>query len=135
MEYGLTRSLPVYSGGLGVLSGDHMKCASDLGLPLVGVGLTYRQGFFRQYLNVDGWQQERYEENDFHNMPIEALRDEQGNRVELEVPYAGFGGGGKSVLTYIWRVNVGRVPLYLISTNHPANSPEDKDSALEPAGD
>jgi starch phosphorylase len=126
MEYGLARTLPVYSGGLGILSGDHLKCASDLGLPLVGVGLAYRQGYFRQYLNVDGWQQERYEENDFHHMPLEAVRSEAGERIELEVPYCGVGGNGRSVMCFVWKVNVGRVPLYLLSTNHPANSIEDQ---------
>src|SRR6185369_10324036 len=69
-EFGLHESVPVYSGGLGVLSGDHLKSASDLGLPLVGVGLMYREGYFRQYLTVDGWQQERYPENDFFNLPL-----------------------------------------------------------------
>src|SRR5262245_39218164 len=67
-EFGIHESIPVYSGGLGVLAGDHLKSASDLGIPLVGVGLMYRQGYFRQYLNVDGWQQERYPENDFFNL-------------------------------------------------------------------
>src|SRR5439155_11784789 len=66
----LHESVPVYSGGLGILSGDHMKSASDLGLPLVGVGLMYREGYFRQYLTIDGWQQERYPENDFFNLPL-----------------------------------------------------------------
>jgi glycogen phosphorylase len=126
MEYGLARTLPVYSGGLGILSGDHMKCASDLGAPLVGVGLAYRQGYFRQYLNIDGWQQQRYEENDFHHMPIEAVRSADGERVVLEVPYCGSGGEGRSVRAFIWRVNVGRIPLYLLSTNHPDNSHEDR---------
>ena len=69
-EFGIHESVPVYSGGLGVLSGDHLKSASDLGLPLVGVGLMYREGYFRQYLTVDGWQQERYPENDFFNLPL-----------------------------------------------------------------
>jgi len=69
-EYGLHESLPIYSGGLGILSGDHMKSASDLGLPLVGVGLLYRFGYFRQSLNADGWQQEHYPENDFFALPI-----------------------------------------------------------------
>jgi starch phosphorylase len=126
MEYGLARTLPVYSGGLGILSGDHMKCASDLGLPLVGVGLAYRQGYFRQYLNIDGWQQERYEENDFYHMPIEAVRGEDGERIELEVPYCGQGGDGRSVKAFVWKVNVGRIPLYLLSTNHPENNTEDQ---------
>jgi glycogen phosphorylase len=125
MEYGLARCLPVYSGGLGVLSGDHLKTASDMGLPLVAVGLAYRQGYFRQYLNIDGWQQERYEENDFYNMPIEQVRDNEGKRLVVEVPYAGHG-GGYGVKVYVWRVNVGRVPLYLLSTNLPENRPEDR---------
>ena len=71
-EYGLTECLPVYSGGLGVLSGDHLKSSSDLDLPLVGVGLLYQQGYFRQFLNPDGWQQERYPTNDFYTLPIAA---------------------------------------------------------------
>ena len=76
-EFGIHESVPVYSGGLGVLAGDHLKSASDLGVPLVGVGLMYREGYFRQYLNVDGWQQERYPENDFFNLPLipETKRD------------------------------------------------------------
>jgi len=75
MEYGLDVSLPVYSGGLGILSGDHMKTASDMGLPLVGVGLLYRQGYFKQYLNPDGFQQESYPENDWYNMPVHRCLD------------------------------------------------------------
>ena len=75
MEYGLDVALPVYSGGLGMLSGDHMKSSSDLGLPLVGVGLLYRQGYFQQYLNPDGFQQESYPENDWYNMPVTLCRD------------------------------------------------------------
>ena len=70
MEFGLTESVPNYSGGLGVLAGDHMKSASDLGLPLIGVGLAYGQGYFRQHLGADGWQQERYPDNDFHHTPL-----------------------------------------------------------------
>src|SRR4051812_45348332 len=69
-EFGLHESFPIYSGGLGLLAGDHLKSASDLGLPLIGIGLMYREGYFRQYLNVDGWQQERYPENDFYNLPL-----------------------------------------------------------------
>src|SRR5947209_7449968 len=69
-EFGIHESIPIYSGGLGVLAGDHLKAASDLGIPLAGVGLMYREGYFRQYLNVDGWQQERYPENDFFNLPL-----------------------------------------------------------------
>ena len=75
LEYGLDTGLPVYSGGLGVLSGDTLKSASDLGLPMVAVGLLYRYGYFRQFLSADGWQQERYEENDWYHMPVELVRD------------------------------------------------------------
>ena len=72
-EFGLVDCLPIYSGGLGVLAGDHLKSASDLGLPLVGVGLLYQEGYFAQYLNADGWQQERYPINDFYNMPLKQM--------------------------------------------------------------
>ena len=74
-EYGLAECLPIYSGGLGVLSGDHLKTASDLGIPLIGVGLLYQQGYFRQYLTPDGWQQERYPANDFYNLPLHPCAD------------------------------------------------------------
>ena len=80
-EFGLHESLAVYSGGLGILAGDHLKSASDLGVPLVGVGLMYQKGYFRQYLNIDGWQQEVYIENDFYNMPVELVKDAEGNIV------------------------------------------------------
>jgi starch phosphorylase len=72
-EFGVHECLPIYAGGLGILAGDHLKSASDLGIPLVGVGLLYQKGYFRQYLNIDGWQQEIYVENDFYNMPIELI--------------------------------------------------------------
>ena len=85
-EYGLTDCLPIYSGGLGILSGDHLKSASDLCVPLVAVGLLYQKGYFRQYLNVDGWQQETYPENDFHVLPVILERDEKGDPLTIEVP-------------------------------------------------
>ncbi|MFW6228334.1 MAG: DUF3417 domain-containing protein, partial [Alkalispirochaeta sp.] len=85
MEYGLDVSLPIYSGGLGVLSGDHMKSASDLGLPLVGVGLLYQQGYFQQYLNADGFQQESYPENDWYNMPVRRVLDRGGNEIKITI--------------------------------------------------
>ena len=84
MEFGLHESLPVYSGGLGILAGDHLKSASDLGLPLVGVGLLYRQGYFRQYLNIEGWQQEFYPENDFYNLPLRLERDAAGKPLTFD---------------------------------------------------
>jgi starch phosphorylase len=120
-EFGLHESIPVYSGGLGVLSGDHLKSASDLGLPLIGVGLMYREGYFRQYLTVDGWQQERYPENDFFNLPLipETKPDGTPLTVSLLMP-------GREVHLRIWRIQVGRVPLYLLDTNIPQNTPEDR---------
>ena len=121
-EFGLTECLPIYSGGLGILAGDHLKSASELGLPLVGVGLLYQQGYFRQYLNADGWQQESYPFNDFYNMPIELEQREDGSPLTVEVAYP-----GRKVTAQIWRVQVGRVPLYLLDTNIEANRREDQD--------
>jgi len=116
MEYGLDVSLPVYSGGLGMLSGDHMKTSSDLGLPLVGVGLLYRQGYFQQYLNVDGFQQESYPENDWYNMPVTLCRDAKGAPLIVTAEM-----GSDSVTAWIWRVAVGKNFLYLLDTNIEAN--------------
>jgi len=120
-EYGLTSCLPIYSGGLGLLAGDHLKSASDMGLPLVAVGLAYRQGYFHQYLNIDGWQQERFDDNDFHSLPIEQVLDADGNWLTIDVPYL-----TRPVKAALMRVNVGRVPLYLLTTNLPINRPEDR---------
>ena len=120
MEFGLHESVPVYSGGLGVLAGDHLKSASDLGLPLVGVSLMYREGYFRQYLNNDGWQQELYPENDFFNLPI--IPEETDGKpvlVAVDLP-------GRELKLRIWRVQVGRVPLYLLDADIPENRPEDR---------
>ncbi|MBC7529763.1 MAG: alpha-glucan family phosphorylase [Chthonomonadaceae bacterium] len=121
MEFGITECLPVYSGGLGVLAGDHMKSSSDLDLPLAGVGLLYQQGYFRQYLNAEGWQQQRYPENDFYNMPIEAVRDKDGKPLTVCVDLP-----GRGITIKVWKAQVGRVPLYLLDTNIPENSPEDQ---------
>jgi len=115
-EYGIARCLPVYSGGLGVLAGDHLKAASDLNLPLVGVGLCYREGYFRQYLTHDGWQQERYPVNDFEQMPLKVVRDRDGRVVVCRIPMA-----GEPLAFRIWRADVGRVPLLLLDTNIPEN--------------
>ncbi len=122
LEFGLTESIPNYSGGLGVLAGDHLKASSDLNVPLVGVGLLYQQGYFRQYLNVDGWQQELYPDNDFYTMPLRLVTDDSGEpvRISVELP-------GRSVYAQIWRVQVGRVDLYLLDTNIPQNTREDQD--------
>ncbi|MEI6305515.1 MAG: glycosyltransferase family 1 protein [Deltaproteobacteria bacterium] len=121
MEFGLHESIPIYSGGLGILAGDHLKSASDLGLPLVGVGLLYRQGYFRQYLNNEGWQQEYYPENDFYNLPLTLERDSNGAPLTIEMEF-----GSRKFSFHIWRVQVGRVPLYLLDTNLEENSPEDR---------
>src|SRR5437868_1089842 len=120
-EFGLHESVPVYSGGLGVLAGDHLKSASDLGVPLTGVGLMYREGYFRQYLNVDGWQQDRYPENDFFNLPLIPELRKDGTPVYISVPFP-----GRDVWCRIWRIQVGRVPLYLLDTNIPKNNQEDR---------
>ncbi len=116
MEYGLTESIRIYSGGLGVLSGDHLKSASDLGLPLVAVGLLYQKGYFRQYLNPDGWQQENYPIHDFYNMPLHPVTNPDGT--PLIVPIEHFGAG---VSVRVWKIQVGRVPLYLLDSNLPEN--------------
>jgi starch phosphorylase len=120
MEFGIHESVPVYSGGLGVLAGDHLKSASDLGLPLCGVSLMYREGYFRQYLNADGWQQERYPENDFFNLPLIAA-EANGQPVTVTAPLP-----GRDVVLKVWRIDVGRVPLYLLDANIPQNKPEDR---------
>ncbi|WP_224983757.1 alpha-glucan family phosphorylase [Geomonas agri] len=122
MEFGLHESLPIYSGGLGILAGDHLKSASDLGLPLVGVGLLYRQGYFRQHLNLEGWQQEIYPENDFYNLPLHLERDASGTPLTLEMEYP-----GRNVRVQIWRVQVGRVRLYLLDSNLEENTPADRE--------
>jgi len=121
-EFGLVDCLPIYSGGLGVLAGDHLKSASDLGLPLVGVGLLYQQGYFAQYLNADGWQQERYQINDFYNMPLHLERNPDGSELRIAVDYP-----GRKVYARVWRVQVGTVPLYMLDTNIEPNNLYDQD--------
>jgi starch phosphorylase len=111
-EFGINEALPIYSGGLGVLAGDHLKAASDLGLPLVGVGLLYSRGYFRQSLGHDGWQQERYPQYDFYKMPIQLVRGEDGQpkRIEVELP-------DRTIICQIWKAEVGRVSLFLLDSN------------------
>ena len=115
-EFGISECLPIFAGGLGVLAGDHLKAASDLGLPLVGVGLLYQQGYFRQYLSAAGWQQEAYEENDFHTLPIEQV---PGLIVHVDLPE------GRAAIQ-VWRAVVGRLQLFLLDTNVPENRPESR---------
>lgn len=117
MEFGLADCVPIYSGGLGILAGDHLKSASDIGLPLVGVGLLYQEGYFSQFLNADGWQTERYPINDFYNMPLHLERHPDGTEIRIEVDYP-----GRKVYARIWRIQVGTVPLYLLDTNIEANA-------------
>ncbi len=116
-EYGIDEGLPIYSGGLGVLSGDHLKSASDLGVPLVGVGLLYQKGYFRQVLSLDGWQKELYPDNDWYNMPVTMEIRKDGTPVEIEVNI-----GGEPVRARVWRVDVGRTPLYLLDSNVKGNT-------------
>jgi len=121
-EFGLHESLPIYSGGLGVLSGDTLKSASDLGLPLIGVSLLYRNGYFSQYLNSDGWQQERYFVNDYSNTPVIQVMDESGSPVTVSVPMA-----DRMVQAGLWMVKVGRTVLYLLDSNLEANEKMDRE--------
>ena len=118
-EFGLASCLPIYSGGLGILAGDHLKSASDLNVPLVGVGLLYQEGYFSQYLSSDGWQMESYLVNDFSNLPVTLVQDDQGKPIQTSVEFR-----GEKVHILIWRIDVGRVPLYLLDTNLEANSPD-----------
>ena len=121
-EYGLHESLPNYSGGLGILSGDNLKSASDLGLPFIAVGLLYRKGYFRQYLNADGWQQEYDIENDFFNLALEKVLDSNGETMKVDVDLP-----GRKVYAQIWKANVGRIQLYYLDANIEENSVEDRD--------
>jgi starch phosphorylase len=120
-EFGVHESLPIYSGGLGILAGDHLKSASDLGLPMVGVGLLYRQGYFQQRLNRQGWQEDYYIDNPFDHMSLELLRDTQGIplKIELEIRL-------RRVKAQIWVARVGRVNLYLMDTDREDNDPIDR---------
>jgi starch phosphorylase len=120
-EFGVHTSLPLYSGGLGILAGDHLKSASDLGLPLVGIGLLYRYGYFRQRLRTDGWQEEHYGETHPNELPIHLLRNTDGSPLRIEVLIR-----ERNVLAQVWRADVGRVPLYLLDTNIPENVETDR---------
>jgi glycogen phosphorylase len=116
LEFGLTECLPIYSGGLGVLAGDHLKSSSDLNLPLVGIGLMYQEGYFRQSLSRDGWQQEYYPRTDIDTLPIEKQTDASGANLLVEVNLA-----GETLRSRILKVNIGRIPLYLLDADIPEN--------------
>ena len=118
MEYGIGEGLPIYSGGLGMLAGDHIKSASDLGMPIIGVGLFYKQGYVQQVLNREGWQNEEYPDNDWAHMPVERVQDKDGKDIVVDIPL-----GGENIKACIWRVPVGRTSLYLLDTNLQENTP------------
>ncbi|MFG2183221.1 alpha-glucan family phosphorylase [Streptomyces abikoensis] len=122
-EFGITAALPQYSGGLGILAGDHLKSASDLGVPLIGVGLLYRHGYFRQSLSREGWQQEHYPLLDPNELPLSLLREPDGTpaRVALALP------GGRCLRAYVWQAQVGRVPLLLLDSDVEDNGAGERD--------
>ena len=124
-EYGIHESLPLYSGGLGVLSGDYMKSSDDLGLPVVGVSLAYRQGYFHQRLDDEGWQEDHYVENDFESMPMELEKDGSGGEVLVGVDFP-----GRVVYAKVWRLKIGRNRLYLLDTDVGRNDGKDREITL-----
>ncbi|MEL6527470.1 MAG: alpha-glucan family phosphorylase, partial [Chloroflexota bacterium] len=126
MEFGITECFQNYSGGLGILSGEHLKSASDLNIPLIGVGLLYQEGYFQQYLNSDGFQQEMYPINDFFNLPLKLERDKDGEPLKISVDLP-----GRKLWAQIWRVQVGRVRLYLLDSNISDNEREDDRSLTD----
>ena len=121
-EFGLHESLPIYSGGLGVLAGDHLKSASDLGIPLIGIGLLYNQGYFSQRLNADGWQEEEYINLDTSQLPLQPLKDSDGKPLMIHIDTR-----DGCLDARIWQVQVGRVRLLLLDSNVEGNSDEDRD--------
>src|SRR5215208_641701 len=121
-EFALHQSLPIYAGGLGVLAGDHCKEASDLGLPLIGIGFMYPQGYFHQSVSPEGWQQESYERLSWANAPIEPALTPEGSPCIIAVPL-----GSRSVLVSVWQVRLGRVKLYLLDTDLEENAPWDRE--------
>ncbi len=122
MEFGIHESLPIFAGGLGVLAGDHLKAVSDMGVPLVGVGLLYRQGYFHQILDQDGQQQEAYPVTDFYMLPMSRAKDPAGNEVMVSIS-----GPDGEVFASIWKVSAGRIPIYLLDTYLADNPPESRE--------
>ena len=120
-EYGLDQTLPIYSGGLGILSGDHLKSASDLGIPLVAVGLLYKKGYFRQKINAYGMQESEYFDLDMYNVPLSTVKDENGEEVIIYVKFP-----KRNLYLKAWEINVGRVKLYLLDSDIDKNSEEDR---------
>ncbi|MCW2615359.1 MAG: alpha-glucan phosphorylase [Frankiales bacterium] len=122
-EFGITEVLPQYSGGLGILAGDHLKAASDLGVPIIGVGLLYRSGYFKQSLNAEGWQQERYPPLDPHGLPLTLVTDADGAPVLVTVAMP----EGRTLHAHVWRAQVGRVPLLLLDSDVEENAPAERE--------
>ena len=121
MEFGLGESLPLYAGGLGILAGDYLKTASDLGVPAVGVGLLYQVGYFRQTLDAGGWQHEMYPYNEPASLPIQPVEARGGGWLHVSLDFP-----GRTILLRVWRAQVGRVALYLLDSNDSMNSPVDR---------
>jgi glycogen phosphorylase len=119
MEFGLHESIPIFAGGLGILAGDHLKAASNMKLPLVGIGLLYDEGYFRQFLTQDGYQQEEYPQIDLYQLPLTRVRDASGNQYKITID-----GPEGEIRASIWKINVGRIPLYLLDTNLQENPPQ-----------
>ena len=125
-EYGLDETIPIYSGGLGILSGDHLKSASDLGLPFVAVGMLYKEGYFIQKLSKYGEQENNYVKADLNNLPIEAVKDSEGKDLKITVDYP-----ERKLYLKVWKINVGRIKLYLMDSDIDENSEEDKKVTLQ----
>ena len=124
-EYGLDQTIPIYSGGLGILSGDHLKSASDLGIPLVAVGLLYKNGYFHQKINGNGEQETEYNNIELSNLPINPVKDENGEDLKIYVKFE-----KRKVYLKVWQINVGRIKLYLLDSDIDENTPEDREVTL-----
>ena len=124
-EYGLDQTIPIYSGGLGILSGDHLKSASDLGIPLVAVGLLYKNGYFHQKINGYGDQETEYNNIKLSNLPINPVKDGNGEELKIYVKFE-----NRKVYLKVWQINVGRIKLYLLDSDIDENSPEDRETTL-----
>ncbi len=121
-EFGLHETLPIYAGGLGVLSGDHLKGASDLGLPMVAIGFLYTQGYFSQHISEDGWQEAHYQRLQFEELPVLPFVNEDGQPMTISVDLP-----GRTVLARLWEIRIGRIPLYLLDSDVEGNSPTDRE--------
>ena len=124
-EYGLDQTIPIYSGGLGILSGDHLKSASDLGIPLVAVGLLYKNGYFHQKINESGEQETEYNNIELSNLPINPVKDENGEELKIYVKFE-----KRKVYLKVWQINVGRIKLYLLDSDIDENTPKDREVTL-----